>query len=115
VITGKQIWESLEAGQQDYGSNLFVSGLRFEIDPGAPIGSRVRGVVKDDGTAIPPDDTKYTMALPAFLLTSTAFPGLIGPATVQAPLVDVLLARLAADASAGRVTSARQPQTSSGR
>lgn len=109
-VTGAQIWDALEAGQADYGANLFISGLRFQVDAKAPIGARVLSVNRDDGTPIPRDDTRYSMALPAFLLTSSQFPGFTGPATIQGPLVDVLLARLKQDLQEGRVTSARAPR-----
>ena len=109
-VTGAQIWDALEAGQADYGANLFISGLRFQVDPKAPIGARILSVSRDDGTPISRDETSYSMALPAFLLTSTQFPGFTGPATIQGPLIDVLLTRLRQDMQQGRVTSARSPR-----
>lgn len=109
-ISGRQIWESLEAGQASYGANLFMSGLSYRVDTTRPLGSQVIAVTGDDGRPIPQDATLYEVALPAFLLTSDTFPGLVGAATVQGPLVDVLLAKLAADRNAGRSTTAREPR-----
>ncbi|HVL81761.1 MAG TPA: 5'-nucleotidase C-terminal domain-containing protein, partial [Actinomycetota bacterium] len=49
------------------GGFLQVSGLRFEYDSDRPAGSRIVSVTLDDGTPIPPDQSRYSAATNDFL------------------------------------------------
>lgn len=71
TVTGQQLWEMLEHGvdgiPEPKGWFPQVSGFGFVYDATRPVSSRVVSVHRADGTPIPNDDTRYTLATSDFI------------------------------------------------
>ena len=106
VITGENLWKALENGVSNWpGDGRFpqISGFKFSFDTTKPVGSRVQGVTKADGTAIAKDSKEYTIAVPDFMIYGgDGYVGVFTPskAKLRGLLVDVFIEAVQ-EASAG--------------
>lgn len=70
-ITGADLWSAMEhsvsALPSANGWFAQIAGFRFTYDVSQPVGARVVSVSLDDGTAIDPDETTYTLATNDFV------------------------------------------------
>jgi 5'-nucleotidase len=71
TVTGSQVWEmaehSIEALPAPRGWFGQISGFQMLFDSSRPVGARVVSLTLDDGTAIQPDDSSYTLATSDFV------------------------------------------------
>ena len=111
VVTGENLWKALEngVGGNFPGDGRFpqVSGLKYSFDASKPIGSRIVGVTKLDGTAVAKDSKEYTLATLDFLIYGgDGYVNVFSPAQakVKGALLDVFVDALKADMAAGKVT-----------
>jgi 5'-nucleotidase len=65
-LDGRTLVEALENGVSGERGLVQVSGVRFTVDPSAPVGARVGDVVLEDGTPVHPDST-YTVVTNNFM------------------------------------------------
>lgn len=110
TMTGAALWQALENGVSKWpndGRFPQISGFRFSFDSTRPAGSRVLSVTRNDGTAIPRDDAKYSVATFDFMVNGgDGYTGVFSPTTavMRDPLLDVVLERFKRDLTAGQVT-----------
>lgn len=109
TVTGANLWRALENGVSKWPSEgrfPQVSGLNFTFDPSRPVGSRLLTVTRDDGTPLAADDTTYSIAVPAFMVSGgDGYSDVFGrDAVVREPLLDVVLEPLRRDLASGVVT-----------
>lgn len=71
TVTGAQLWAMMEHAVEalPLANGWFgqISGFRVTFDSSKPAGSRVVEITFDDGTPIPADETRYTMATSDFI------------------------------------------------
>lgn len=65
-LDGRTLKEALENGVAGDHGLVQVSGVRFEVDPAAPRGSRVRRLALEDGSPVHPDSV-YSVAVNNFM------------------------------------------------
>ena len=115
TMTGDQLWRTLENGVSVYpGSGRLpqVSGLRYTIDPDAPVGARVQSVTRFDGTPIARDEARYTMTTLDYMVSGgDGYGDLFNPqqAVIRDLIVDVLRLALQADLERGLPTEVPDP------
>lgn len=111
-VTGTALWAAMENGVSQYpaaGRFPQISGFKFVFDPTAPVGSRISGLAKSDGTLIAKDSTEYTLATVDYMITGgDGYVDVFQPskATIGGLLADLLIEKLKADMAAGKVTVA---------
>jgi len=65
-VTGRVLKEALELAVSDGYPDVHVSGMKVRYDPSQPVGSRIVGIVRTNGTPVAPDRT-YVLALSDFM------------------------------------------------
>lgn len=91
VLTGAQLLEALEQGLTDEGTpDAHVSGIRVEVRPDAPRGSRVESVRLEDGTPVRPGGS-YTVTVNDFMAEGgSGYTALLqGAGVVRTGIVDL--------------------------
>ena len=110
-MTGSDVWKAIENGVSQYptaGRFPQISGFKFSFDPAKAVGSRVTSIKTLDGNNIPNDNSvEFTVATVDFMVSGgDGYVDVFHPQTAKIGglLVDVLVAGLKADMSAGKVT-----------
>ena len=110
-MTGSDVWKAIENGVSQYptaGRFPQISGFKFSFDPTKAVGSRVTSIKTLDGKDIPKDNSvEFTVATVDFMVSGgDGYVDVFHPQTAKIGglLVDVLVAGLKADMSAGKVT-----------
>lgn len=97
TVTGAQLWaicehslETLPAGNSWFAQ---ISGFRFTFSAARPAGRRVVSLTLDDGTPVPPDDTRLTLATCDFVdQGGDGYAMLVGGDSTPGETMDAVLA-----------------------